>query len=749
MKKLTSLLLVLAVLLTMAVPAAAFSDVTDTTVRKEVAVLQMMGVINGTSSEKFSPNGTLTRAQFCKMAVILLGRGEEEPLYRARTIFPDVRSAHWARGYINLAVNITMGADNEGKNGTPLIRGMAGGTFQPDRAITYAESVTILMRMLSYTDADAGMSWPKGYLELAGKIGLTTGMNLSANQSLTRAQAAHLFATVLNTPQKGGSAYYNKLGTAQADVVLMNANATAEDGTPGAMGTSAGVFKPVSGSVPAELVGSRGTLVTNAAGKAVAFVPVGTQKTVVVGTAQAGWVTNQTGTKFTIPSTVPAYTTTQTSTYDKLWMDLRGGSQITLFYSSAGKVESVYISTATSDSAVVARQSSGNPFAALVDGVSTYTIYRDGSAATLGDISLYDVGTYDAAARVLSVSSTKLTGRYDNVWPNLQSPSKITVLGATLNVLPMAMDEVAAFKLGDTITLLLTSDGQVAGAVATSVARGDNIGVVTKNDGSEVTAKILNGPEVTGLSTNNSVKPGELAYVSSGGVGKLSLSRVSSSSVSGTFTVADRKVGSLSLSGSCQFFEKVGQSAMKQIFLTDLTLSAVPNSKILYAHQNSSGKVDVLIFNDATGDLYTYGMLSNGEPQTGGSGDLSYSNPTIVVTNSDNPKGAAPLVSAASFTRNSMGGVAAKADGSGAAGVVTLTAENNIKRSAFQTRDDVVYVTLSTQEMRVADNVQCYNKTTGTWFKSLADARAFSDRLTVYYDRPVQDGGKVRVVVAE
>ena len=164
MKKSISILLLVAVLLTMAAPAAAFSDITDQTTQKEVAVLQMMGVINGTSDNTFSPGGTLTRAQFCKMAVIMMGRGEEEPLYRNRTIFPDVRSSHWARGYINLAVTIPVGADEDGNGGVKLIRGMGDGTFRPDRNITYAEAVTILIRMLGYSDKDAGMSWPNGFL---------------------------------------------------------------------------------------------------------------------------------------------------------------------------------------------------------------------------------------------------------------------------------------------------------------------------------------------------------------------------------------------------------------------------------------------------------------------------------------------------------------------------------------------------------------------------------------------------------
>ena len=496
MKKVVSLLLVMAVVLSMAVPAgAAFSDITDAQTQQEVAVLQMMGVINGTSATTFSPNGTLTRAQFCKMAVVLMGRADEEPLYRTRTIFPDVRSDHWGRGYINLAVSIDIGAKDDGTGGTKLIRGMGDGTFRPDRAITYAEAVTILLRMLGYSDADAGMNWPKGYLELASKIELTKGMGLSANQSLTRAQAAHLFVTMLSTPQKNGSLYYEQLGSVQTNVVLMNCNATAPDGTTGAIRTSASEspIKTVSGTAPVELAGTRGTLITDETGRAVAFVPVGTQKSITVGTAQAAWVTDQNGTKYDIPATVSAYTTTETTTYDKLWLDIRSGRQITLFYSPAGKVEGVYMSTASADSAMVARNvGSGNPFASLVDGVSNYTIYRDGSPATVNEICLYDVGTYDPATRILSVSSTKLTGRYDNVWPNVESPAKVTVLGTELNVMPMAMDDLAKFRLGDTITLLLTADGQVAGAVSADASRYDNIGVREADNGGKVVVTLLN-----------------------------------------------------------------------------------------------------------------------------------------------------------------------------------------------------------------------------------------------------------------
>ena len=129
MKKRTwlSALLAVALLVSMLVmPSAsaagnsAFTDITDPDQANAAEMLRLLGVVNGTGGGAFRPQGTLTRGEFCKMTVEIMGRGDEEPAQRSRTIFTDVSSTHWARGYINLAASITVGgsAGGDGESST-------------------------------------------------------------------------------------------------------------------------------------------------------------------------------------------------------------------------------------------------------------------------------------------------------------------------------------------------------------------------------------------------------------------------------------------------------------------------------------------------------------------------------------------------------------------------------------------------------------------------------------------------------
>ncbi|NLA85794.1 MAG: S-layer homology domain-containing protein, partial [Clostridiales bacterium] len=525
MKKIIAVFLTAILLFALASNALAapvsFPDVRDEGLAREVAVLQMLGAVGGDGNGNFVPNGTLTRAAFCKMAVITMGRGGEEALYKNRTIFRDVRAGHWARGYINIAVT-----------GENRIMAGSGGYFMPDTDISFAEAVTILVRMLGYTDADAGMLWPDGYMALAHDTGLTAGMAVSSwTAPISRAQAAHLFFNLLGTPKKGGGSYISSLGTTAENVVITELGVRASDGTANAIRTfPQGIVKSASGIVPPVILGQRGTLLTDKSGKALAFLPDRNSKTISVSQITAAWIKDPDGVRYDIDTKAPAYTASEDEDFGNMHFKIAIGSKVTIFYSADGKIESLFVNTSKADGAIVAGASASvGSFGWLTGGDTGYKILKNGAPASMSDIRQYDVVTYDKSGRILNVTDFRLTGCYENCWPNLSSPSKITVMGHEFPVLPSAIDSLAQYKLGQVITLLLTTDNQVAGA-ATGVSGSTAVGIVSDITASKATVKLLNGLELTGdprLTDSAAAQyAGELVTVSSNTTGQISHSKL-------------------------------------------------------------------------------------------------------------------------------------------------------------------------------------------------------------------------------
>lgn len=78
----------------------------------------------------------------------------------ATSSFSDTKG-HWAAGYVTIA------------SGTGLVVGYPNGTFQPDKAITYDEALTMVVRALGYTDASLKGTWPTNYKVKAIDLDLT------------------------------------------------------------------------------------------------------------------------------------------------------------------------------------------------------------------------------------------------------------------------------------------------------------------------------------------------------------------------------------------------------------------------------------------------------------------------------------------------------------------------------------------------------------------------------------------------
>src|SRR5699024_2016146 len=112
---------------------------------------------------------------------------------------------------------------------------------------------------------------------------------------------------------------------------------------------------------------------------------------------------------------------------------------------------------------------------------------------------------------------------------------------------------------------------------------------------------------------------GELVTVSSYKLGQITLTRLtggSSSGITGKLDVAARTLGGVAPADNVAVYEKVGSSKLQPIEYSQLTAVSVPASKILYASKDYAGRYNVLVLNDVTGDLYTYGFMSKGTWKT-------------------------------------------------------------------------------------------------------------------------------------
>ncbi len=773
--------------LLVAPPAAAaagqgFLDVNEPAVLQATETLRLLGIVGGDGNGYFYPNSTLTRAEFCKMAVEILGKGPEAQAQMNRTIFKDVLSTHWARGYINLAASLPVG-DTEGKGGDMLMVGRGDGSFYPNDAITYAEAVTIMLRLLGYSSNELSMggTWYAGALSTGKSIGLTDGLTLAWNDQIPRGKTALLFENMLFTPKKDSKDQVflvSDLGGTLDEAVVLSLDGTTSDGYTGAvvLAGKEDPYKTNHAALLSTLAGTRAQVALDKNGWVISIRPSsgGSQRTVSIVSTQATYFTAAGGEQVNISPDALVYVNGEASTYKAEYLDIKPSTSAVLRYAASGKLEYLFLSTASiAESALVAKATGGNPFASLV-GSDSYRVVKNGLSASISDVREYDVGTYDKTTKTLYVSDLRVTGVYSNVSPSPVTPLKVTVLGADFAVLPSAYEDLSKFKIGDTLTLLLTADSQVAGAVSTSVARSTAVGVV-KIDDTDATVTPLadlrdaSGKRVTFTGKTNlseasaAAIQGQLVTVSSSKAGELTVSRLSSSGASGALDVNARTLGGAALAENVRLYDRVGNGAPQAITLANLTRSTVPASGISYVGKDYAGRVSIIVFDNVTGDLYTYGMAKMGTSSGGGSTGMPFTNPTVSVNYGPN-KWSEEFITGANITENNFVGIAPSLENidglNKLAGWVSLQSVTKIPRSAFtvnkntQPSSDTVSapigtVSTSTMLLPIAGNVACYNSFTKTWFASLDEARAYSDSLTVYYDKAPQEGGKVRIVVVE
>ena len=361
-------------------------------------------------------------------------------------------------------------------------------------------------------------------------------------------------------------------------------------------------------------------------------------------------------------------------------------------------------------------------------GGSGYTIYKNGSPASAADLKKYDVATYSAATNSVVVCDTKVSVYYEDCTPSPSNPTTITVLGTELNVLPTAVESLSQFKPGQQMILLLTADGQVAGAVApnTSGARSNALAVVDGSGGMQlICGSTLLKIGGDGSGYENSVV--SVTSIKSGGKAALSL-RAVSGKVSGDLDVQAGTLGGKKLAANAMIFD-----GGKQVALAELSKSGVRASQISYARTNWAGEVDLIVLNNSQSDNEIYGRAIIGTDKDEDGEEFR----TITIVYGNDKKTEA-IKSGNNVSTGTFVAVKLNKAGTMFTSFDTMSKLSNISSGAWIGKTAVNY---GGRTYEVPSDVQCYNADTGKWMDDLDAAKNYGGTMNLYaYD------GVIRIV---
>lgn len=797
LKRALALALALAAALALTPPASAarFQDVQDQQTALAADVLSALGVVSGTGDGQFSPDGHLTRAQLCKMAIEVLGMGNQAKSQAYRTIFSDMGSTHWARGYVNLAATTEIPEGSKSR----LMLGLGNGQFGPDREVTYQEAVTLALRILGYSE-EANRTWPHGALAAATRLGLDQDLDISNPAGpITRAQTALLFYRTLATPSKGSEEpFAARMGTLVEGSVVLATDATINNQSGWvitAQGDASASY-PAAAPVDQSLLGLRGWALLDKEGRFVTLLPNDSSYiTASVERRQGDYLYLSGKGRFTMSDSTPVYTGSAydatVTTYKDYSAELRPGDMVTLYLDEGGKVAGLYRSQgSTEEKFLVVRSSVPNVdyFLGLTDGVKDFTVRKNGRTISVADIKPYDVATYDPISKVLEVCDVRFSCIYENAAPSPSAPTRVTAAGNEFHVMADAISEFNGRKIGDEITLMFTAGGMVAGIAPEGVKNvGSNaLGVISGDKFELLNCNLkLNLPE----DSETEFYDGNILYATSQYRGSMEF-KVAGTATKARFDKVNMLLDHLQVSPYVRVFERTFDGFLYS--LIEKSVTAVPaNPAVVQYHKDEGGRVDILILAAYSGDERVYGRIEAAESyilqHQFGAWTLSSTKGQLTFIGGD---GSTMTFSPRVLQRSGYGTVYTNGDGEST--VSYLNPIEKVPSSAFFDKDGKTFVRTNKGVLEVDDAVACFNEATssssgeappnwvrwiqeqGGWegdlpewveaaamkdgfvwtpgvgkvevFSSLNACRNFADTVTLYCD-PM--GGTVRVVVAK
>ncbi len=591
-------------------------------------LLSQLEVMQGDPDGNLRLGDPVTRAEFTKMAVASSTYRNSVAKSLSISPFPDVTYRHWAAPYVRVGVT----------NG--LVSGYPDATFRPDEGVLFEEGVTIMLRVLGYTDADFGISWPYGQLGLAQNLDITDNVACSAGEVMNRGQVAQLIYNCLSVNMKGKATQLANDFNVQIleDVTLIGDSNDDVSIATDEVFTSNGTYK-LDTALDRSLLGLSGDAAIKNGNKLLAFVPDSgsndTEDYVVYSTLSDAVMAyrNNTLQAVEIDDGTIVYKGKTQMTFGNLKNTLAMGD-ILRVKTNRGNIDYITWQKGQIKGPLTVRSSDwGNSW----NVTSATTVVRNGITVSGSDLNTYDIAYYLSDLDMVLAYSNKITGIYEKATPNTDIPSSIMVSGKEYSIEGSAafqkLSSGGSFLLGDTITLLLGKDGRVADVVSSAAMTGGSSvvgyvlesgrktypsGMVDTYTGYYVKLVLPNG-ETTEYTTNkdsSSFKNRVVKIVFRDGNATLSSASIGTNrKLNGTFSWETRTLGSYSVSSAAEILD-IGTedyteaTTYARIFPQRLNGVNLAADDILYYELDNSGAISKLILDNVTNDGYSFGLTT-------------------------------------------------------------------------------------------------------------------------------------------
>lgn len=628
-KKITALMLVVMMLSGLYTVNVSASNERWQQDEEMAELLSGLGIMVGDDEGNFNFDSNVTRAQMSKIAVASSSYKNTVALGLQFSPFSDVKGTYWGAPYIRAAVS------------AGIVEGYIDGTFRPDGDVTYEEAVTMMLRVLGYTESDFGASYPYGQIGTAESLKMTDGINRQIGEAMTRRDVAKLVCNALDTKSKTTNQDLIAVHDCEfiEDVTIVASQTDDKSLGSDEIATSSGKYR-IDDTFNDSYVGCKGDMVVKDGKYFVAFSTDSaykSEKYIVYSTLNDAILCypdgNNTSIKqFNISDSTTCYKDSVAYTYGTLRQQMEMGDVVRIRYRDNGEVDYISYSEGSLTGPIKVVSSS---WASNFDTNSQTKIMRDGKQVTRESIQQNDILYYSESLNMVMAYTNKVTGIYEDAVPSKDLPQSVVVSGVAYEVESAdAFNELSSsgsVSIGDTVTLLLGRDGQkVAGVVNLNDVSGTVVGYITgtgkkdftKSDGTTYNSYYVNVVTSDGTSYTYPTDYDKSASLNK--VVKITLKdgkaqvggSVSASSISGKVSYADMTIGSKSVSQNVVIVD-VAQNAYSDVplytktYMQRLDGKTLSSGSVLYAETNSKGEISAMITKNVTGDMYSYGIVTS------------------------------------------------------------------------------------------------------------------------------------------